>query len=95
MANIALAVAHQVAIVESIHQMTLPAAEIIEPGSPVRIDVTTGRFTNSNGTSAAEARVWGIATGRKQIIAGMNCTAIRRGVLDGYNFPTQAYDAVI
>lgn len=94
MANIALVTANQVAIVESIHQMTLPAAETIAPGSPVRLDTTTGRFTNANGSAAGEARVWGIATGKKSIVAGMSVTAIRRGVLDGYNF-SQAYDAAI
>lgn len=93
MANLALVTANQVAIVESIHQMTLVAAETIAPGAPVRID-TAGKFTNSNGSSAGEARVWGIATGKKSIIAGMPVTAVRRGVLDGYNL-TQAYDAAI
>lgn len=94
MANIALVTASQVAIVESIHQMTLPAAETIVPGAPVRIDTATGRFTNANGASAGEARVWGIATGKKNVVAGMSVTVIRRGVLDGYNF-SQAYDAAI
>ena len=94
MANIALVAANTVAIVESIHQMTLPAAEVIVPGAPVRLDVSTGRFTNANGTTAAEARVWGIATGKHATVAGTPLTAIRRGVIDGYNF-TQAYDAAI
>lgn len=93
MANLALVTAHQVHIVESLHQMTLVAAEAIEPGAPVRID-TAGKFTNSNGSSAGEARVWGIATGEKAIPAGWPVTAIRRGVLEGYNL-TQAYDAAI
>lgn len=94
MANIAVAVANTVHVVESIHQMTLPAAETIVPGAPVRLDTSSGRFTNANGTSAAEARVWGIATGQKSIAAGMPVTAIRRGVIDGYTF-SQAYDAAI
>lgn len=94
MAAIALAVANTVSIVESIHQMTLPAAEAITPGAPVRIDTSTGKFTAANGTAAGEARVWGIATGKKAIPAGWPVTAIRRGVLDGYTF-SQAYDAAI
>lgn len=94
MANIALVTANKVHVVESIHQMTLPAAETIAPGAPVRLDTSTGRFTNANGSSSGEARVWGIAVGQKSIAAGMPCTAIRRGVLDGYNF-SQAYDAAI
>ena len=83
MANLALVTANQVHIVESIQQMTLPAAEAITPGAPVRIDTATGRFTNANGSSAGEARVWGIATGEKAIPDGATVTAIRRGVLDG------------
>lgn len=94
MANISLVTAGKVAVVESIHQMTLPAAESIAPGAPVRIDTSSGKFTNANGTSAAESRVWGIAVGKAAIPAGMPVTAIRRGVLDGYNL-TQAYDATV
>lgn len=94
MANLALVTANQVAIVESIHQMTLPCAEAISPGQPVRIDTATGRYTLANGTTAAEARVWGIAVGKKQVPAGMPITAVRRGVIDGFNL-TQAYDAAI
>lgn len=94
MAAIALAVANTVSIVESIHQMTLPAAEAITPGAPVRIDTSTGKFTAANGTAAGEARVWGIATGKKAIPAGWPVTAVRRGVLDGFTF-SQAYDAAI
>jgi len=94
MANIALATANTVSIVESIHQMTLPAAEAITPGAPVRLDTSTGKFTNANGSSSGEARVWGIATGKKAIPAGWPVTVIRRGVLDGFTF-SQAYDAAI
>jgi hypothetical protein len=94
MANIALKTANRVEIVESLQQMTLVAAEAIVPGAPVRLDTSTGKFTNANGTSTGEARVWGIAVGQKAILAGTPCTAIRRGVLDGYTF-SQAYDAAI
>lgn len=94
MANIALRDAATVHIVESIQQATLPAAEDITPGAPVRIDTTTGRFTNANGTSAGEARVYGIATGTKVTRAGMPVTAIRRGVVEGFDF-SQAYDAAV
>lgn len=94
MALIALDTANRVEIVESIQQMTLVAAEAIVPGAPVRIDTTAGTFTNSNGTTAPEARVWGIATGQRAIPAGMPCTAVRRGVLDGFTL-SQAYDAAI
>jgi hypothetical protein len=72
--------------------MTLPAAEAIVAGAPVRIDTTSGTFTNSNGTTAPEARVWGIAT--VSAAANEPVTAVRNGVLDGFTF-TQAYDAAI
>lgn len=94
MALIALLTASKVEVVHSVRQMTLPAAEDIVPGAPVRLDTTSGKFTNANGTSAAEARVWGIAVGTHTILAGMPVTAVRSGVLDGFNF-SQAYDAPI
>ena len=79
-------------VVESIQQMTLPAAEAITAGAPVRIDTSAGTFTNANGSSAAEARVWGVAT--SSVAARQPVTAIRRGVLDGFDL-SQAYDATV
>lgn len=92
MAAIALVTTGRVRIVESIVQMTLPAAEAIVAGAAVRIDTTTGNFTNANSTSAAEARIYGIAV--KTVPAGMAVTAVRKGVLDGFNI-SQAYDAPV
>lgn len=92
MADIAVATAGKIHIVESIQQKTLPAAEAIVAGAPVRIDTSTGKFTNANGTSAGEARVWGIATA--SVAANAPITAIRRGILDGFTF-SQNYDAAI
>lgn len=91
MANIAVATAGKVHIVESIQQKTLLATEAILAGAPVRIH-TDGKWTNANGTAAGEARVWGIATA--SVAAGVALTAIRQGILDGFTF-TQAYDAAI
>lgn len=91
MADIALATASKVEVVESIEQMTLPAAEAITAGAPVRID-TNGKFTNANGTTSAEASVYGIAT--KTAPAGFGLTAIRRGVLDGFTF-SGAYNVAV
>ncbi len=93
MALIALTTANRVHTVESIVQATLPAAEAITAGAPVRLDTTTGKFTNANGTTAPEARVYGIAT--RTVAAGETVTAIQRGVVDGFNFSSQAYDATI
>jgi hypothetical protein len=90
MANIAVTTANRIEVVGiPIQQLTLPATEAILAGAPVRIH-TDGKWTNSNGTSAGEARVWGIAT--RTVAAGEALTAIRRGYLAGYTF-SQAYDA--
>lgn len=91
MANIAVTTAGKIHIVESIQQKTLPATETILAGAPVRIH-TDGKWTNANGTTTTENRVWGIAT--KSVIAGEALTAVRRGTLDGYTF-SQAFDAII
>lgn len=91
MADIAVATAGKIHIVESIQQKTLVATETIVAGAPVRIH-TDGKWTNANGTSAGEARVWGIATA--SAAAGVPVTAVRRGILDGFTF-SQAFDAAI
>jgi hypothetical protein len=70
-----------VEVVESIEQMTLPAAEAITAGAPVRID-TAGKFTNANGTTTTENDAYGVAT--KTVPAGMALTAIKKGVMDGF-----------
>lgn len=93
MANINLVTANKVEVVESLVQMTLPAAEAITAGAPVRLDTTSGKFTNANGTLAAEARVYGIAT--KTVAAGEPVTAIKTGVMDGFDFAANAYDAAL
>lgn len=93
MAVIALVVANRVNVVESIEQMTLPAAEAIVAGAPVRIDTATGKFTNANGSSAGEARIYGVAT--RGVAAGVAVTAVRRGVLDGFDLSGMAYDAAV
>ena len=93
MADIALVTADKVSVVESIVQMTLPAAEAVTAGAPVRIDTSTGRFTKANGTVAAEARIYGIAA--RTVVAGAPVTAIRKGVMDGFVLDALAYDAAV
>lgn len=93
MATIALVTANRVEVVESIRQMTLPAAEAIVAGAPVRLDTANGKWTNANGTVAAEARVWGIAT--RTAAAGEALTAVRNGVMDGFDLSGLAYDAAV
>lgn len=93
MAEIALVTANKIEVVESNRQMTLPAAEAIAAGAPVRLDTANGRWTNANGSGAAEARVWGLAT--RTVIAGEALTAIRDGVMDGFDLSALAYDAAV
>jgi len=91
MANeIALTTADRVEIVESIVQMTLPAVEAVTAGMGVRIDTTTGKWTKAKGTEAGEARIWGVAT--RTVAAGGALTAIRKGVMDGWDLSAMAYD---
>lgn len=81
MALIAVRTAGRIEVVESIIQATLPAAETIVAGAPVRID-TDGKFTNSNATTYTEAGAYGIAL--RSVAAGEALTALRVGVVDGY-----------
>ncbi len=94
MANeIPLTTANKVEIVESVVQMTLPTDEAVTAGMAVRISTTTGKFTKANGTGAAEARAWGVAT--RTVASGQPVTAIRRGVMDGWDLSAMDYDAPV
>jgi hypothetical protein len=73
-------------------QRTAPAAEAITAGAPVRVDATTGRWTNANGTAAGEAAThiaW------KTAAAGENVTGVRNCIVDGYVLDALAYGAVV
>lgn len=93
MADIALVIADRISVVHPVRQLTLPAAEAITAGMAVRIDTSSGKFTKANGSSAGEARVFGIAT--KTVIAGESLTAIAVGVMDGWDLSSLAYDAAV
>lgn len=89
MANIALVTANKVEIVGApVVQYTAPAGEAITPGAPVRFN-TSGQFVNGNATTTTENNIYGIATGQKAIPAGWPVTAVRVGLLDGFNFTDQ------
>src|SRR5574338_128222 len=92
MANIALVTADRVYAVQSHVQHTFPAAEAVEAGAACRIDTTTGKATNANGSAAGEARVFGIAL--RSVAAGEAVTLLKSGVIDGFNFDSQDYDDV-
>ena len=94
MANeIALMTADKVEVVESVIQMTLPTAEDITAGMAVRLDTTNGKWTKANGSSAGEARAWGVAT--RTAKSGRALTAIRKGVMDGWDLSALDYDAAV
>lgn len=90
MADIALKTANKVEVVVCIEKLMLIAAEAITAGAPVRIDTTTGKATNANGTTDAEARVIGIAG--KTVAAGMPITVLKQGIMDGFTL-TGDYDS--
>lgn len=95
MSDLALITANKIEIVESFEQMTLPTAEVVSPGQAARLDTTNGKFTKGNATSVAEAAIYGIATGGVANVAGRPVTAIRKGVLDGYDLSGLDYWAPI
>lgn len=94
MANIALTTAARVEVVKAIEMLPpLIAAEAIVAGAPIRLDTGSGKATNANATSAAEARVIGIAT--RSAAAGEAITGMKTGILDGFAFGSDAYDLAL
>lgn len=90
MADLALVTANTVHIVESIKQHTVPANEAITAGMAIRQEITNGKWTKSNATTAAEARASAIAV---RTGAGNNAiTGLQIGVLDGYDLSGCNYD---
>lgn len=93
MADLALATANKIDVVVPIVQFDAPAGEAITAGEPVRFDTTTGKFVAALGTTAPNARIFGIAL--KTVPAGMGLTVLRKGILDGYVLDALAYDAAV
>lgn len=94
MADFALVTADTVHVVGiPVIQHTTAAVEAIEAGAPVRLDASTGKFTNANGTNATEAAFFGMAT--RSVAAGEALTAVRGCWVDGFtitqNFGTPVY----
>lgn len=89
MASIAVTTAGLLHVVESLEQMTLPAAAAILAGDTVTID-TDGKFAKGDADGAGTlSSIYGIAT--KSVPAGMPVTAVRRGVLSGWTWSSTAY----
>lgn len=93
MTDLVLVTANKINVVESYVQRTGVAAEAITAGDAVRLDTSTGRFTGANGTDAAEARIFGIAT--KTVAAGQPVTVIRKGIIDGFDLDGLNYDEAV
>lgn len=93
MSALALVTSGKLRVVESIQQLTLPFAESVNVGQCVRIDTSTGKWTKANGTTTGEARIWGVLVSKDA--AGAVGTAIRKGVVDGYDLASLAYDLAI
>lgn len=68
----------------------IPTGVAVDPGAPVIIDPTTGRYALARGTTAPLARVFGL-TMRKQA-AGYGLTVVRYGIMDGWDLSALDYD---
>ena len=88
MPALTLVTTNRLRIVESFVQMTLPAAEAIAAGQEVAIDSTTGRFVLAAGGNA-------YGTAPRTVAAGEALTAIRVGVLAGYDLAALSYGAKV
>ena len=84
--------AGRIRVLLSIQQNTLVAVEAILAGSPVRED-TAGKWTNANGSIASEALAEGIAL--RTVAANEPLTVLRKGVVDGFTFSTEAYGSEV
>jgi hypothetical protein len=97
MALIALTTANRVEVVISDEQVEGIAQEAIVAGAPITIvPSSTGaaKFVNSDANGAAHlATVKAIAT--RTVIAGEALTGLKRGIMSGFDFTSQAYSAPI
>lgn len=87
MADLALSVSGRLRIVESIVQNTLPVTSCTT-GDAVQIDGTTGKFTKADAGSAGNADIYGVLAAADGNVA---VTAIRKGVVDGFDLSGLSY----
>ncbi len=73
-------------------QLTLPVGATVRAGAAVRIDVN-GKFVEADGTTAGNADIYGIAI--RRAVVGQAVTAIKRGILGGFDFTSQAFNGDI
>lgn len=93
MAAIALVTADRIEIVGMTKQQrTLAAGADITAGQAVQ-ESSTGKWTLANATTAALARNAYVAT--RTVKSGESVTAVREGLLDGYDLSGLAYNAPV
>jgi hypothetical protein len=79
MANLTITSVHIVRMYEMVPDG--PVNEVVAVGAPVRVDATTGKYTNGNGSTTTENQVKGIACTPGDY-ANATITPMKRGILD-------------
>lgn len=94
MAVLALVTANKVNVATSSPtvQHTLPAAAAITAGAPVFVN-TAGKFAVADAVTVGARGFFGIAT--RTVAAGESLTALRRGIMDGWDLSALAHDAPV
>lgn len=93
MADISLVTANRVEIVGfPIQQRTLALAADLSAGAPVQ-ENTSGKWAAADATTAAKARNVYVLT--RTAKSGQSVTAVRKGILDGFDLSGMAYNAPV
>lgn len=79
MANLTVTTVHIVRIFEM--EPDGPVNEVVAVGAPVRVDSSTGKYTNGNGTTTTENAIKGICCNPGDY-ANKTVTVMKRGILD-------------
>lgn len=91
MADIALATAGKLNIDQSVIQDTQPAGEDLTAGNVVAYNAA-GRFVKAVANAAAGG-MYGVV--RRTVKQGESVTAVRKGVVEGFNLDALAYGAQV
>lgn len=75
-----------------VEQLTLPVGGTVKAGAPVRIN-SSNQFVECDGSTAANANAYGIAV--RRAVVGQSVTAVRRGILGGFNLSSQAFGSSV
>ena len=93
MTVLALVTTGKANVAEAQIRKTLPLGETLVVGDAVRQDTSTGKWTGANGTTTTENRIWGVLVSVDE--AGAVGTAIRSGLIDGFDLSGMNYDAPV